>query len=51
MEPVGDMSFEEACELYKEQFFRGLKREQIWPLETFTDLYEMKAAAITARAE
>ena len=50
MEPVGDMSFEEACELYKEQILPGLKAgADLILFETFTDLYEMKAAAITAR--
>ncbi|NLY70567.1 MAG: dihydropteroate synthase [Clostridiales bacterium] len=50
MEPVGDMSFDQACELYKEQIVPGLKAGvDLILFETFTDLYEMKAAAITAR--
>lgn len=48
--PAGDLSFEEACSLYREQIIPALKAGvDLIFFETFTDLYEMKAAAVTAR--
>lgn len=50
MEPTGDLTFNEACELFAEQIKAGIKAGvDLILLETFTDLYEMKAAAVTAR--
>lgn len=50
MKPTGDLSFEEACDLYREQIIPGIKAgADLILIETITDLYEMKAAAVTAR--
>lgn len=50
MEPTGDMGFEEACGLFAEQIKAGAAAgADILLFETFTDIYEMKAAVVTAR--
>ena len=50
MEPTGDMGFEEACGLFAEQIKAGIAAGvDILLFETFTDIYEMKAAVVTAR--
>ncbi len=50
MEPAGDLSFEEACQLYREQIEPGVKAgADLILIETQSDLYELKAAIITAR--
>ncbi|MDD4583731.1 MAG: homocysteine S-methyltransferase family protein [Eubacteriales bacterium] len=50
MEPTGDLGFEEACKLYREQISAGVEAGvDLIVFETFTDLYDMKAAVVTAR--
>lgn len=50
MEPVGDMTFEEAVALFKEQAEAGVKAgADLIVCETFTDIYEMKAAVVAVR--
>lgn len=48
MEPNGDMSFEQAYELYKEQILAGSDADLI-VFETMTDLLELKAAVLAAK--
>lgn len=50
MEPAGDMSFEEAVDLFKEQVEAGVEAgADLIICETFTDVYEMKAAVVAVR--
>lgn len=50
IEPVGDISFEEAYEVFKEQVVVGEKAgADIILFETFTDLYELKAGILAAK--
>lgn len=50
MEPVGDLSFHEAYELFEEQIMAGVKAgADLILFETFTDIYEMKAAVLAAK--
>jgi len=50
MKPAGDMTFEEACDIYRELIIPALKAGvDLILFETYTDLYELKAAAVTAR--
>jgi len=50
MEPVGDLSFDDAYDIYKEQIIAGAKAGADFILfETFTDIYEMKAAVLAAK--
>lgn len=50
MEPVGDLSFDTAYELYREQITAGVKAGADFVFfETFTDIYEMKAAVLAAK--
>lgn len=50
MEPVGDMSFDEAYELFKEQITAGVKAGADFIFfETFTDIYELKTAVLAAK--
>lgn len=50
MEPYGDLSFDEAYELYREQIQAGAAAGvDILLFETFTDLYEMKVAVLAAK--
>lgn len=48
LEPNGNLTFEEAYELYKEQIIAG-KEADLVILETMTDLYELKAAVLAAK--
>lgn len=48
LEPNGNLTFEEAYELYKEQIIAG-KDADLVILETMTDLYELKAAVLAAK--
>ncbi|MGL5677543.1 MAG: homocysteine S-methyltransferase family protein [Cellulosilyticaceae bacterium] len=50
LKPLGDVSFEEAYEVFKEQVVAGEKAgcEAIL-FETFTDLYELKAGVLAAK--
>ncbi|MBE5963798.1 MAG: homocysteine methyltransferase [Lachnospira sp.] len=48
MEPIGDMKFEEAYDIYKEQVLAGSAADLI-VLETQTDLYEVKAAVLACK--
>jgi 5-methyltetrahydrofolate--homocysteine methyltransferase len=52
VEPVGDMSFDEAVELFSEQA-KALKEggADLFIIETMMDLKEIKAAIIAAKAE
>nr|WP_307991199.1 homocysteine S-methyltransferase family protein [uncultured Niameybacter sp.] len=50
IEPVGDITFEEAYEVFKEQVVAGEKAgADIILFETFTDLYELKAGILAAK--
>ena len=50
MEPVGDMTFEEAYDLFQEQITAGAKAGADFIFfETFTDIYEMKVGVIAAK--
>jgi 5-methyltetrahydrofolate--homocysteine methyltransferase len=50
MEPVGDMSFDEAYDIYKELILAGKTAGvDLVFFETFTDIYELKAAVLAAK--
>ncbi|HZK01717.1 MAG TPA: homocysteine S-methyltransferase family protein [Anaerovoracaceae bacterium] len=50
MAPTGELQFEEACDLYREQIIPGIEAgADLILIETLSDLYELKAAIITAR--
>ena len=50
MEPVGDLSFDEAYDIYKEQIAAGTEAGVDFILfETFTDIYEMKIGVLAAK--
>ena len=50
LKPVGDVSFEESYEIFKEQMIAGEKAgADVILIETFTDLYELKAAVLAAK--
>ena len=50
MEPAGDMVFDEAVALFKEQAEAGVKAgADLVICETFTDVYELKAATVAVR--
>lgn len=48
LEPNGNVTFEEAYELFKRQILAGREADLI-TIETMTDLYEMKAALLAAK--
>ncbi len=47
--PSGNLSFEEAYEMYKEQVLAGEERADLFILETTSDLYELKAAVLAVK--
>ena len=50
LKPIGDISFEECYEVFKEQMIMGEKAgADVILLETFTDLYELKVAVLAAK--
>jgi len=50
LKPLGDLSFEEAYELFRETILAGVKEgADIVLLETFSDAYELKAAVLAAK--
>lgn len=50
LKPIGDTSFEEIYEVFKEQVVAGEKAGcDVVLFETFTDLYELKAAILAAK--
>ncbi|MEL7655685.1 MAG: homocysteine S-methyltransferase family protein, partial [Bacillota bacterium] len=50
MEPVGDLSFDEAYDMFKEQIVAGAAAGADFIFfETFTDIYEMKVAVLAAK--
>lgn len=50
LKPIGDVSFEESYEVFKEQMIAGEKAgADVILIETFTDLYELKAAVLAAK--
>lgn len=50
MEPTGDLTFENAYDIFKEQIVAGDEAgADLILLETFTDIYELKAAIIAAK--
>lgn len=50
LQPIGDVSFDEAYEVFKEQAVAGAKAGcDVILFETFTDLYELKAAVLAAK--
>lgn len=50
MRPTGDLEFEDAVQLFKEQILPGVSAgADLLLIETISDLYEMKAAVIAAR--
>ncbi|MDY6064874.1 MAG: homocysteine S-methyltransferase family protein [Finegoldia sp.] len=48
MEPMGDLKFDEAYDIFKEIILAG-KEADLVVIETMTDLYELKAAILAAR--
>ncbi len=48
LEPTGDLKFEEAYEIFKEQVIAG-KDADLIVFETMTDLYELKAGVLAAK--
>ena len=52
LEPLGDLPFEKALDLYKEVVRAGVKAgADLILIETMTDSYEMKAAVLAAKEE
>ncbi len=50
MEPTGDLTFDAAYDLYQEQVIAGTKAgADLILFETFSDIYEMKAAVLAAK--
>ncbi|MGL4345123.1 MAG: homocysteine S-methyltransferase family protein, partial [Cellulosilyticaceae bacterium] len=50
MKPLGDLSFEELYDVFKEQVIAGEKAGcDLVLFETFTDLYELKVAVLAAK--
>ena len=49
MEPNGDMTFEEAYEMFREQIIAGEEGTDLIVIETMTDLYEMRTALLAAK--
>ncbi|WP_027400444.1 homocysteine S-methyltransferase family protein [Anaerovorax odorimutans] len=50
MKPVGDMSFDEAYDIFKEQILAGDKAgADLILFETFTDIHELKAGILAAK--
>jgi 5-methyltetrahydrofolate--homocysteine methyltransferase len=50
LQPIGDVSFDEIYEVFKEQVVAGEKAGcDVILFETFTDLYELKAAVLAAK--
>lgn len=50
MEPVGDLSFEDAYDMFKEQILAGAQAgADLILFETFTDIYELKAGVLAAK--
>lgn len=50
LRPIGDVSFEESYEVFKEQMVAGEKAgADAIIIETFTDLYELKSAVLAAK--
>lgn len=50
LKPIGDVAFEEVYEIFKEQVIAGEKAGcDVILCETFTDLYELKAAVLAAK--
>ncbi len=49
MRPAGDMDFDEAVDVFAEIIRAGAELADFIQLETFTDLYELKAAVIAAK--
>ncbi|MFR5880629.1 MAG: homocysteine S-methyltransferase family protein [Cloacibacillus evryensis] len=50
LQPAGDLPFDEAVEVFAEVIRAGTEAgADFILLETFTDLYELKAAVIAAR--
>lgn len=48
LEPAGDLTFEEAYEIFKEQVIAG-KDADVISIETMTDIHEAKAAVLAAK--
>ncbi len=50
MAPVGELTFEEAYDMFKEQVIAGAEAgADLIILETFTDIYELKAAILAVK--
>lgn len=49
LEPLGDLSFDDAYDLFKEQVEAGRDGVDLVVIETMSDLYELKAAALAVR--
>ncbi len=50
LEPMGNLSFDRAYEIYKRQVLQGVKSgADLILIETMTDLYELKAAVLAAK--
>ena len=49
LEPSGDLSFDEAYELYKQVIIAGKQGADVIFFETMTDIYEVKAGVLAAK--
>lgn len=49
LEPLGDLSFDDAYEVFKEQVVAADKKVDGFIIETFSDLHEMKAAILAVK--
>lgn len=49
MEPNGDMTFDEAYDMFREQILAGEEGTDLIVIETMTDLYEMRTALLAAK--
>ena len=47
--PSGNLSFDEAYDMYKEQVLAGEERADLFILETISDLHELKAAVLAVK--
>ncbi len=51
LQPLGDLPFEEAVDIYKEVIRYAKERVDVILIETMTDTYEIKAAVLAAKEE
>ena len=49
MKPFGDLAFDDAYELFKEEIIAGRDNADLVIIETMSDAYEAKAALLAAK--